>query len=139
MLPSIIGSQTLRELQDFIAAEKGVMQSKRNLSDDISKASQALTTWGASEGSDLSDILSHASSILVHLSVAFNKYAEHEVVIRQLFKSIRTREEALEDLVKRRRSLGSRAEREEKKLAKMGQEVSSNLSERLLSSMIVAY
>jgi hypothetical protein len=35
---------------------------------------------------------------------------------------MRSREEELEELLKRRRQTGSRAEREEKKLAKMGQE-----------------
>lgn len=121
-LPNIIGNQSLRELQDLITSEKSVLQANERLSADLAKACQNLSIWGNSEGTDLSDVLGHASSILMHLSRAFERYAEHEAEVRSLWKNIRTREEELEELVKRRKSVGSRAEREEKKLAKMGQE-----------------
>jgi hypothetical protein len=123
-MPNIMGTQSLRELQDLITAEKGILQSHERLGNDISKGCNAMSTWGASEGSDLSDVMSHASAILMHLSDAMTKYAEHEATVRVLYKSIRTREEELEGMVKRRKHLGNRAEKEEKKLAKMGQEVS---------------
>ncbi len=125
ILPNIIGSQSLRELQDFITAEKSVLQSNERLASDLQKSNQTLTTWGSSEGSDLSDVLSHASSILNHFSQAFLVYAGHEEGIRRAMKDIRTKEEELEELIKKRKSIGGRAEREEKKLARMGQEVST--------------
>ncbi len=119
-----MGTQSLRELQDLITAEKGILQSHERVANDISKGCNAMSTWGASEGSDLSDVMSHAAAIFMHLSNAMNKYAEHEASVRVLYKSIRKREEDLEEMVKGRKQLGSRAEKEEKKLAKMGQEVS---------------
>ena len=55
-------------------------------------------------------------------SEALNVYANHEVTIRGHMKSIRTREENLDQLKQRRKALGSRAESAEKKLAKMNPE-----------------
>lgn len=136
ILPSIIGNASLRELQDLISAEKGVMNSNERLSNDLAKACSSLEVWGNSEGSDLSDVLAHASSILGHLSAAFAKYADHEAEVRSLWKGIRTKEEELEDLIKKRKSVGSRAEKEEKKLAKMGQENKNLMSQtELLQSL----
>jgi DNA repair ATPase RecN len=136
-MPNLVGTQSLRELQDLITAEKSILQSHERLANDISKGCNAMATWGASEGSDLSDVLSHASAILMHLSNAMNKYADHEASIRLLYKSIRTKEEQLEDMVKRRKQLGSRAEKEEKKLAKMSQEVGVVALSKLLSSRLL--
>ncbi len=122
-MPNIVGTQSLRELQDLITAEKSILTSHERLASDLSKGASALSVWGASEGSDLADVTSHAAAILGHLARALARFAEHEADVRVLLKSVRTREEQLEEMQKGRKNLGGRAEREEKKLAKMGQEV----------------
>lgn len=103
---------------------------------DLSKACQALSVWGQTEGSDLADITTHASIILSHLSTGCSKFSAHQGDQRALWKSVRTREEELDELQKRRRNTYARAEKEEKKLAKMGQE-NKNLHAQteLLSSL----
>ena len=60
--------------------------------------------------------------LMVMFSEALNVYASHEITIRGHMKSIRTREENLDELKQRRRTLGSRADSAEKKLAKMNPE-----------------
>jgi len=117
-----MGNQNLKELQELITSEKTVIQSEERFGHAVSTAANSLAVWGSAQGSDLSDVLSHANSILQHLAQAIQTYAARSGDIRILFKNIRSREEALEDLLKRRRQTGNRAEREEKKLAKMGQE-----------------
>lgn len=135
-LPSIIGNSELRQLQDLIHTEKSVLQSVDRTSSDFSKACQALSVWGQTEGSDLADITTHASTILTHLSTGCSKFSAHQADQRVLWKSVRTREEELDELQKRRRNTYARAEKEEKKLAKMGQE-NKNLHAQteLLSSL----
>lgn len=135
-LPSIIGNSELRQLQDLIHAEKSVLQSVDRASADLSKACHALSVWGQTEGSDLADITTHASIILAHLSTGCAKFSAHQGDQRVLWKSVRTREEELDELQKRRRNTYARAEKEEKKLAKMGQE-NKNLHAQteLLSSL----
>jgi hypothetical protein len=123
-------------LQDLIHAEKSVMQSVDRASVDLTKACQALSVWGQTEGSDLADVTTHASIILSHLSTGCSKFSAHQGDQRVLWKAVRTREEELIELQKRRRNTYARAEKEEKKLAKMGQE-NKNLHAQteLLSSL----
>lgn len=113
-----------------------MLQSIDRTSSDFSKACQALSVWGQTEGSDLADITTHASIILSHLSTGCSKFSAHQADQRTLWKSVRTREEELDELQKRRRNTYARAEKEEKKLAKMGQE-NKNLHAQteLLSSL----
>ncbi|KAF5310164.1 hypothetical protein D9619_010232 [Psilocybe cf. subviscida] len=121
-LPSLGGNQDLRPLQDLITAEKAVLISLQKLSVDYSKASEALRTWGLNEGDDLGDILSASTTVMNHFSSALSQYASHGHVMRDQLKAIRTREEALEDLRRRRRSVVKNAEAADKKLSKMGPE-----------------
>lgn len=121
-MPNIIGNQNLKELQELIINEKAVLQGQERLGSALSASATSLAAWGSTQGADLSDILSHANSILQHLAQAFQTYANREADIRVLLKNIRSREEEFEELLKRRRNTGAKAEREEKKLAKMGQE-----------------
>lgn len=121
-LPSLGGNQDLRPLQDLIAAEKAVLISLQKLSVDYSKASEALRTWGLNEGDDLGDILSASTSILNHFSSALSQYAAHGHSMREQLKAIRTKEESLDELKRRRRTVGRKAEDAEKKLSKMSQE-----------------
>lgn len=103
---------------------------------DFAKAQQCLSLWGQTEGSDLADITTHAALILSHLPTGCGKFSIHQADQRAIWKSVRTREEELDDLQKRRRNTYARAEKEEKKLAKMSQE-NKNLHSQteLLSSL----
>ncbi|KAF8147991.1 hypothetical protein B0H34DRAFT_803134 [Crassisporium funariophilum] len=121
-LPALGGNQDLRPLQDLITAEKAVLISLQKLSVDYSKASEALRTWGLSEGEDLGDILGASTTLLNHFSSALSQYAAHGHAMRDQLKAIRTREEALEDLKRRRRAVLRKADDAEKKLSKMSPE-----------------
>lgn len=121
-LPSIGGNKDLRPLQDLITAEKAVLVSLQKLSLDFTKASEALKTWGMGEGDDLWDTLSGSAAILVHFSHALAQYASHEQSIREHMKAVRTREEGLDDLKRRRKSVAANADSAEKKLNKMSPE-----------------
>lgn len=58
-----------------------------------------------------------------HLSAALNNYANHEHSVRAHLKTIRTREENLEELKRKRKSVSSKADAADKKLSKMSGEV----------------
>jgi hypothetical protein len=64
-----------------------------------------------------------ALSLLNHVGVATNTYADHELAIRAHLKDIRTKEEQLDELRRRRKAVGSKLEAQEKRLSKMGPEV----------------
>ncbi|KAF4609479.1 hypothetical protein D9613_012300 [Agrocybe pediades] len=121
-IPALAGNQDLRPLQDLITAEKAVLISLQKLSVDFSKAAEALRTWGLNEGDDLGDILSGSTTLLGHFSSALSQYASHGHSMRDQLKAIRTREEALEELKRRRRTVVRKAEDAEKKLSKMSPE-----------------
>ncbi|KAJ7176840.1 hypothetical protein C8R46DRAFT_1188553 [Mycena filopes] len=123
-LPSLAlsGNKDLRPLQDLITAEKVVLISLQKLSVDFTKASEALRVWGAGEGDDLGDILGASTTILAHFSAALSGYAAKEHTIRDHLKQVRTREEALDELKRRRKATLARADSAEKKLNKMGPE-----------------
>ncbi|KAJ6498498.1 Eisosome component PIL1-domain-containing protein [Mycena vitilis] len=119
---ALSGNKDLRPLQDLITAEKVVLISMQKLAVDFSKASEALRVWGVGEGDDLGDILSGSTTVLGHFSAALSGYASREHAIRDHLKSIRTREEALDELKRRRKATHARADSAEKKLNKMGPE-----------------
>ncbi|KXN81947.1 Sphingolipid long chain base-responsive protein PIL1 [Leucoagaricus sp. SymC.cos] len=121
-IPALAGNQDLRALQDLITAEKAVIISLQRLSADFSKASEALKTWGLGEGEDLGNVLSSSTTIITHLTSALSQYASHGHTMREQLKAIRTREENLDELKRRRRSVMSKADSAEKKLQKMGPE-----------------
>ncbi|CDO70616.1 hypothetical protein BN946_scf184748.g13 [Trametes cinnabarina] len=121
-LPGLSAKQDLRALQDLITAEKGIMNSLQRLSADFTKAAEALKIWGLGEGDDLSDTLSASTTLLLHFSSALAVYASHEVTVREHMKAVRSREESLDELKRRRRSLFSDAESAERKLSKMSPE-----------------
>jgi len=68
------------------------------------------------------DILSASTSLLNQFSASLSQYAAHGHAMRDQLKSIRTREEALDELKRRRRTLVRKAEDAEKKLSKMNTE-----------------
>ncbi|KZT71189.1 hypothetical protein DAEQUDRAFT_688159 [Daedalea quercina L-15889] len=119
-LPVLGGNKDLRALQDLITAEKSVLNSLQRLSADMAKASEALKAWGLGEGDDLGDTLTASCALYLHFSDALQVLANHEVTVREHMKSVRTREERLDDLRRRRKSLASEADSAEKKLSKMG-------------------
>ncbi|KAI6027139.1 hypothetical protein EDC04DRAFT_3092100 [Pisolithus marmoratus] len=117
-----VGNPDLRPLQDLITAEKSVLMSLQKLSTDLTKASEALRTWGQGEGDDLGDVLTASTAILSHFSAALTTWASLHHTVRDSMKTVRTREEQLDDLRRRRKRVGSSAESAEKKLNKMGPE-----------------
>lgn len=121
-VPALIGNEELRPLQDLIAAEKTVLASLQRLSSDFSKAADAMRTWAISEGDDLSDILSSSRTLLAHFSGALNRYSSIQNVVRDNMKAVRTREESLDDLKRRRRRTATSVESIKKKLTRMNQE-----------------
>ncbi|EJD44101.1 hypothetical protein AURDEDRAFT_114400 [Auricularia subglabra TFB-10046 SS5] len=117
-----LGNQDLRHLQELINNEKTVMASLSKLSADYAKASDSLKAYGASEGDDLNDVLGHSARIMGHVSAALNQLASHTLKVREHMKAIRTREEKLAELRKRRKAVGAKAEDAERKLSKMSGE-----------------
>lgn len=117
------GNKDLRELQNLISDEKILLQSSSRISGALATTSTSLAAWGASEGPDLADICQRASEMLALVSTGFEVFSAREVEIRGLLKSVRTNEEELDELKKRRRAVGNRSESEEKKLVKMSSEV----------------
>lgn len=121
-VPALIGNEELRPLQDLIAAEKTVLASLQRLSLDFAKAADAMRTWAISEEDDLSDILSSSRTLLAHFSGALSRYSSIQNVIRDNMKAVRTREESLDDLQRRRRRTAASVESIKKKLTRMNQE-----------------
>lgn len=60
--------------------------------------------------------------MLAHFAAALSTYSSLHHTVRDSMKSVRTREEALDDLRRRRRRVGASAEAAEKKLNKMSPE-----------------
>ncbi|KAG6909754.1 hypothetical protein DXG01_015470 [Tephrocybe rancida] len=107
-LPSLGGNNDLKPLQPLILAEKQVLTSLQKLSSDPAKSAEALRVWGSGEGDDLGLWAS-----------AVSQFAAHEHHMHDYLKSIRSREENLDELKRRRRFVGAKAEAAEKKLSKM--------------------
>lgn len=105
-----------------ITSEKGVLQAADRMAAESQRAAVALPLYGNQEGPDLADVLNHSSTLLNHLSDAFNVFGNHQASMRVCYKKIREREEALEETRRRRRRTAQNAESAEKKLAKMGTE-----------------
>lgn len=59
---------------------------------------------------------------MLHFAGALNHFSNIEGSIREQMKAVRTREENLDEMKRRRRTLGSRAEDAERKLSKMNPE-----------------
>ncbi|KAH9941303.1 uncharacterized protein BXZ73DRAFT_42005 [Epithele typhae] len=121
-IPGLAGKQDLRALQDLITAEKTVLTSLQRLSVDFARASDALRMWGQGEGDDLGDTLAVSNALLSHFATALITFANHETTIREQMKSVRTREENLDELKRRRKSVFADAEGAERKLSKMNPE-----------------
>ncbi|KAI0321404.1 hypothetical protein OF83DRAFT_311174 [Amylostereum chailletii] len=118
-LPVLGGNNDLRPLQDLITAEKGVVNSLVKLSADLIKASEALKAWGLGEGEDLGDTMGASNKLLAYWASTVSRFATHEQSIRDHMKAVRTREEKLDGLKSRRKSVAAKAESADKKLNKM--------------------
>ncbi|KNZ82172.1 Sphingolipid long chain base-responsive protein PIL1 [Termitomyces sp. J132] len=121
-IPALGVSSDLRPLQDLILAEKQVLNSLQRLSSDLAKNAEALRIWGSGEGDDLGDILGASATLLALWASSISQFSSHEHLMRDNLKAIRTREENLDDLKRRRKSVGAKAEAAERKLSKMGPE-----------------
>ncbi|KAF8580310.1 hypothetical protein K439DRAFT_1415439 [Ramaria rubella] len=120
-LPAL-GNKDLKLLQDLITNEKMVLTTLQKLAVDFTRASESLKNWGLGEGEDLGDVLSHATGIYAHITTALNNFANHEHTVRAHLKSIRSREEKLDELKRKRKSVAAKADAADKKLAKMSGE-----------------
>ncbi|KAF8601227.1 hypothetical protein BDV93DRAFT_608285 [Ceratobasidium sp. AG-I] len=117
-----LGNSELRTLQELITAEKGVLLSVQRLAGDVGRSAEMLKNWGMGEGDDLGDVLGHSTNLLAHFSAALTQFSTYEERIRTQLKSVRSREEGLDEMRRRKRSVDSKAEAADKKLAKMGSE-----------------
>ncbi|CEL62887.1 hypothetical protein RSOLAG1IB_10555 [Rhizoctonia solani AG-1 IB] len=117
-----LGNPELRTLQDLITAEKGVLLGIQRLAGEVGKSAETLKTWGLGEGDDLGDVLSHSTNLLAQFSAALTHYASYEEQIRSQMKSIRSREEDLDEMKRRKRNVDHKADSADKKLAKMNAE-----------------
>lgn len=117
-----LGNQDLRTLQELITAEKAVLVGVQKLAGDVGKGAEALKNWGMGEGDDLGDVLAHSTNLLAEFSAALTQFASYEERIRLQLKSIRTREENLDEMRRRKRNVDHKADSADKKLAKMGDE-----------------
>ncbi|PKI84119.1 hypothetical protein MVES1_002262 [Malassezia vespertilionis] len=116
------GNSELKNLQEWIHAEKLFVAANGKASNEIQKGADSLRTWGSSEGDDMSDVLSKIALLHEHLGRAQLRYNYFVSTMRLHLKSIRSREEAFGDLRNKKRHLASKIEGVEKKLAKMGPE-----------------
>ncbi|OBZ77366.1 Sphingolipid long chain base-responsive protein PIL1 [Grifola frondosa] len=119
-IPALAGNKDLRSLQDLITAEKSVLNSLHKLSADIARACEALKLWGMGEGDDLGDTLTASTSLYSHFATALGAFAGHEIAVREHMKAVRSREENLDVLRRRRKLLAADADSAERKLSKMG-------------------
>ncbi|GAB1528476.1 hypothetical protein RhiTH_011670 [Rhizoctonia solani] len=124
-----LGNPDLRTLQDLITAEKGVLVGVQRLAGEIGKSAETLKTWGLGEGDDLGDVLSHSTNLLAQFSAALTQYASYEEQIRTQMKSIRSREEDLDEKKRRKRNVDNKADGADKKLAKMSPEHKSRMAQ----------
>ena len=62
-----------------------------------------------------------------YVATALTQFASHEATVHEYMKAVRSREENLDDLRRRRKALGAKAEAADKKLQKMNSEVSAFL------------
>ncbi|KAH9852575.1 hypothetical protein C2E23DRAFT_730613 [Lenzites betulinus] len=119
-MPGLVSAkQDLRALQDLITAEKSILNSLQKLSTDFLRASEALKAWGQGEGEDLTDTLGASTTLLLQFSSALSTFANRELTVRDQMKSVRAREEALDEMKRRRKSVFNDSEAAERKLSKM--------------------
>lgn len=98
----------------------------QKLSGDLIKSSDCLRAWGAGEGDDLQDVLTASTTLLGYVASALAQLALHEASIREHMKAVRTYEESLDELRKRRKAVSAKADAAERKLSKMSPEVSND-------------
>ena len=110
----------------------------QKLGTDFTKASEAAKIWGNGEGDDLGvryslfvhflrfsrvwnvqDTMTACAALLLHFANGLARFSVHIGTVREQMKQVRTREENLDELKKRRKSLVSKADSADKKLSKM--------------------
>ena len=68
------------------------------------------------------DTLTACTAVLLHWASALSQFSSHETTIRESMKAVRTREETLEEMKRKRKSLQSSADSADRKLSKMNAE-----------------
>lgn len=79
----------------------------------------------------IQDITHAAMSLSNHATNAINIFADHCLSIRSQLKDVRTKEEQLDELRRRRKAVGSKLEAQERRLSKMSSEVCKHVNSPL--------
>jgi DNA repair exonuclease SbcCD ATPase subunit len=66
--------------------------------------------------------LNASTALLLHYASALTRFSIHEANVREQMKSVRTREENLDELKRRRKGLVNKADTADKKLSRMSAE-----------------
>ncbi|WFC93791.1 hypothetical protein MBRA1_000414 [Malassezia brasiliensis] len=119
---STFGNSELKDLQNLIHAEKLFTNANAKAAAEVQKSADSLRTWSHGEGDDLEDVLPKVALLYEHFSKAELRFNYFVSTMRLHLKSIRSREEAYAELKSRKRTLASKIESVERKLAKMGPE-----------------
>ncbi|WFD42480.1 hypothetical protein MPSI1_001125 [Malassezia psittaci] len=119
---STLGNSDLKDLQNLINAEKLFASTNAKAASEIQKSADSLRTWSGGSGDDLEDVLPKVALLYEHFGRAQLRFNHFVSTMRLHLKSIRSREEAFAELKGRKRSLASKIEGIERKLAKMGPE-----------------
>lgn len=117
-----LGNSDLKKLQELIHTEKSYVNANTKAANEIQNAADCLRVWSNGEGDDLEDVLPKVALLYEHLARAQTRYNYYVSTMRLHLKSIREREEKFSELKARRRTLTSKIENMERKLAKMGPE-----------------
>ncbi|KAE9392993.1 hypothetical protein BT96DRAFT_999887 [Gymnopus androsaceus JB14] len=120
--------QALVVLMDLITAEKTVLVSLQRLSSDLTRASDMLKAWAVNEEDELGDILGASSELFKQFSLALYQYSSYQEAMREHMKAVRDREEALEELKRRHRTLFAKMEAADRKVGSGSK--SKNLAEQ---------
>lgn len=123
LTPAFIGSATQRSLQTVITSEKDLIKRNTSTAAEFQRNIEALKQWGSEQERDLNDVLSKWASLFEAFPSALEELNKHlQEDVRTQYKIIRTKEEQLIDLRSKYRTLCTRIESVERKLAKMGPE-----------------
>ncbi|WFC98397.1 hypothetical protein MYAM1_001124 [Malassezia yamatoensis] len=119
---STFGNSDLKDLQNLINAEKLFTTTNAKAASEIQKSADSLRSWSGGSGDDLEDVLPKVALLYEHFGRAQLRFNHFVSTMRLHLKSIRSREEAFAELKGRKRTLASKIEGVERKLAKMGPE-----------------
>lgn len=111
----------------------------QKLSTEVAKVAECQKHWGNGEGDDLGvsfisasharltiqcyqDTFNASTTLLLHYASALARLSAHIAKVREQMKAVRTREENLDEVKRRRKALVSKADAADRKLSKMSAE-----------------